>query len=1251
MATDLHPLEALMPQRIVVLDGAMGTMIQRYKLSEQDYRGKRFRDWKGKDLKGSLELLLLTKPEIVEEIHTQYLEAGADIIETNTFSATTVGLHDFLFAGEPPAGRKNQDFFQRVVDDVDLRALVHEMNVEAARIARRAANHVANQTGTRRLVAGSVGPLPVAVSMSPDVNDPAFRAVTFDQLKQTYFDQAKALLEGDVDLLLVETIFDTLNAKAALFAIAEVFEQTGKKVPLIISGTVTDRSGRMLSGQTVEAFLISIAHAQPLIVGLNCALGPDEMEPYVEELARISPYFMSAYPNAGLPDPLSETGFPETPKTFTPKVAKWAENGWLNLVGGCCGTTPEHIRTIAETVHDCEPRQIQSAIRTPRSAILQLSGLEPLKITPEFGFAVIGERTNITGSPKFSKLILAGDFEGALAVARQQVQGGANLLDVNMDEGMIDSEAAMTRFVNLVGSEPEIARIPVVIDSSKWSVIEAGLKCVQVKAVVNSISLKNGEEEFLRQARLIRQYGAATIVMAFDERGQADNSQRKIDICSRAYDLLTKQADFPASDIIFDPNILTIATGLEEHRNYAVDFIEATRWIKNNLPGARVSGGVSNISFSFRGNNTVREAMHAAFLFHAIRAGLDMGIVNAGQLAVYEEIEPDLRERVEDALLNRRDDATERLVEFAENVKAKDKTPVIHDAWRKEPVEERLKHALVKGIVDYIDTDTEEARQKCQRPLDVIEGPLMAGMSVVGDLFGSGKMFLPQVVKSARVMKKAVAYLMPFMEAEKSAGAKPQGRIVMATVKGDVHDIGKNIVGVVLQCNNYDVVDLGVMVPAAKILETAREKNADAIGLSGLITPSLDEMVHVAQEMDREGFRLPLLIGGATTSRAHTAVKIAPHYHESTIHVLDASRAVGVVNSLLSAKQKAAFDAKTRAEYEVLRKAHSAKTREKKLITLAQARANRTPIDWSSYAPPKPNFTGARTINPSIVELRDYIDWSPFFHAWELRGRYPAIFDDRTIGAQARELFDDAHEILERIIAEKSLTARGVFAFWPANADDDDVDLFRDQSRREKLATFYFLRQQMQKPAGQFNHCLADYMAADSPDYLGGFAVTIHGADEVAEEFKTAHDDYSAIITKALADRLAEAFAEYSHLQARIGWGFGGDENLSNADLIREKYRGIRPAAGYPASPDHAEKRTLFDLLEAEEKIAIKLTESYAMHPGASVSGLYFSHPDATYFGVGQIGRDQILDYARRRSESIATVEKRLGPNLGYESN
>jgi 5-methyltetrahydrofolate--homocysteine methyltransferase len=917
------------------------------------------------------------------------------------------------------------------------------------------------------------------------------------------------------------------------------------------------------------------------------------------------------------------------------------------------------------------------------ASALQLSGLESLNITPQFGFAVIGERTNITGSPKFSKLILAGDFEGALAVARQQVQGGANLLDVNMDEAMIDSEASMTRFLNLIGSEPEIARIPIMIDSSKWSVIEAGLKCLQGKAVVNSISLKNGEDEFLQQAQTIRRYGAAAIVMAFDEKGQADNFQRKIDICARAYDLLTQKVGFPANDIIFDPNILTVATGLEEHRNYAVDFIEATRWIKQHLPGARVSGGVSNISFSFRGNNNVREAMHAAFLFHAIRAGLDMAIVNAGQLAVYEEIEPELRERVEDVLLNRRDDATERLIEFAEGVKAKSKTAVADEAWRKQPVEERLKHALVKGIIDHIDADTEEARSQYKRPLDVIEGPLMAGMSVVGDLFGSGKMFLPQVVKSARVMKKSVAYLMPFMEAEKSAGAKPQGRIVMATVKGDVHDIGKNIVGVVLQCNNYDVVDLGVMVPAAKILDTAREKSADVIGLSGLITPSLDEMVHVAQEMEREGFRLPLLIGGATTSRAHTAVKIAPHYKASTVHVLDASRAVGVVSALLNEKLKSEFDLKTREDYERLRREYAAKTEAKKLLTLEQARTNRMPIDWSTYVPPKPDSLGVRVyvseelldgsaetgirsvraprkVAIALSDLVPYIDWSPFFHAWELRGRYPAIFDDPKVGKQARELFDDAGELLARIVAKNLLTPRGVYAFWPANAVGDDVHVYADDKRAENIAMFYFLRQQIQKPSAQFNHCLADYVAPisnwqttasipQSVDYLGGFAVSIHGADELAEQFKHELDDYSAIMSKALADRLAEAFAEYLHKQARISWGFGREEQLSNADLVREKYRGIRPAAGYPACPDHAEKRTLFDLLDAENNAGIRLTESFAMHPGASVSGLYFSHPNAKYFGVGQIGRDQVMDYATRRGESVDAIEKRLAPNLAYK--
>jgi 5-methyltetrahydrofolate--homocysteine methyltransferase len=1295
-----HPLATLLRKRIVVLDGAMGTTLQRLGLTEADYRGERFRDWKGKDLKGAIELLLLTKPEAVERVHEEYLHAGADVIETNTFSATTIGLHEFLFAGKPSNGRKDPEFFDRVVNDAALRETTREINDIAARMAREAADRISDETGEPRFVAGALGPLPVTASLSPDVNDPGFRAVTFDQIKRSYRDQIDALLGGGVDVLLVETIFDTLNAKAALVAISEAFEKNGRTVPLLISGTITDRSGRTLSGQTLEAFLTSIAHSDPLVVGLNCALGPDEMHPFVEELARVAPTFVSAYPNAGLPDPLSETGFPETPETFAPKMLQWARNGWLNMVGGCCGTTPSHIAAFARSARELPPRWVpqtarvkesdsmgeESAIHNPQTAIpLALSGLEPLNITPEFGFVVIGERTNVTGSPKFSKAILAGDFDGAVAIARQQVANGANIIDINLDEGMLDSEAAMTHFLHLVSSEPEITRVPVMIDSSKWSVIEAGLKCAQGKCVVNSISLKNGEEEFLRQALLIRRYGAAAIVMAFDERGQADTFERRIEICRRAYDLLTKRLNFPANDIIFDPNVLTVATGLEEHRNYAVDFIDATRWIKDNLPGARVSGGISNISFSFRGNNAVREAMHAAFLYHAIRAGLDMGIVNAGQLAVYEEIEPELRQRVEDVLLNRRADATERLVEFAEGVQAKVKEPAEEKAWRSAPVEERLKHALVHGVVDFIESDTEEARRSFSKPLQVIEGPLMAGMSVVGDLFGAGKMFLPQVVKSARVMKKAVAYLMPFMEAEKTAGAKPQARIVMATVKGDVHDIGKNIVGVVLQCNNYDVIDLGVMVPAAKILETARAVKADVIGLSGLITPSLDEMVHVAQEMERENFRVPLLIGGATTSRAHTAVKIAPHYKSSTVHVLDASRAVGVVNKLRNPELAKSFDEETRADYERLRAEHSARLDQRQLLTIAQARANAPRFDWDGYSPPKPEFLGVRIYSSALDSARvspersfqkvrdredaitstqdacvtqtialerliEFIDWSPFFHTWELRGRYPAIFDDAAIGKQARELFDDAQELLAKIVDQELLQARGVIGFWPANAFGDDVELFTDESRSSRLTTLHFLRQQMRKPQGQFNHCLADYVAPKL-DYIGGFAVTAGvGADEVATKFKAEHDDYSAIMLKALADRLAEAFAEYAHKLARDAWGFGRDENLRIEDLIREKYRGIRPAAGYPACPDHAEKRTLFDLLDAEKNAGIKLTESFAMHPGASVSGLYFSHPEAKYFGVGKIARDQVEDYAARTGSSVEEIEKRLAPNLAYEA-
>lgn len=1216
MHASAHPLYALLRKRIVILDGAMGTMVQQYKLAEQDYRGARFASHPS-DLKGNNDLLSITRPEVIEEIHAQYLAAGADIIETNTFNSQSISQADY-----------------------GLEPLVRDLNLAAAACARRAVE----KCGREAFVAGAVGPMSKTLSISRDVNDPARREVTFEQVKEAYREQVDALLAGGVDVLLVETIFDTLNAKAALFAITEVFEARRAQVPILVSGTITDLSGRTLTGQTVEAFWTSVSHAPLLSVGLNCALGPREMRPYIEEISRVAPVFVSAYPNAGLPDPLSATGFPETPESLAPQIRDWAEQGWLNIVGGCCGTTPAHIRAIAEAVKDCAPRVLPER----DSGILSLSGLEPLRITPDTGFVMIGERTNITGSPKFSKLILAGDFEGALAVARQQVEGGANILDVNMDEGMIDSEAAMTRFLNLICSEPDISRIPLMIDSSKWSVIEAGLRCVQGKSVVNSISLKAGEEEFIRQARLVRRYGAAAIIMAFDERGQADSFERRTEICGRAYGILTQKAGFPPEDIVFDPNILTVATGLEEHNNYAVDFIRTVSWIKEHLPHARVSGGVSNISFSFRGNNTVREAMHSAFLYHAIRAGLDMGIVNAGQLAVYEEIPKDLLTLVEDVLLNRRPDATERLVEFAETVKSQGKAAVKDEAWRDAPVEERLSHALVKGIVDYIEADTEEARCKLPRPLDVIEGPLMAGMSIVGDLFGSGRMFLPQVVKSARVMKKAVAYLMPYMEALKTAASRPQGRIVMATVKGDVHDIGKNIVGVVLQCNNYEVIDLGVMVSAERILEAARERQADVIGLSGLITPSLDEMAHVAREMDRLDFRVPLLIGGATTSRAHTAVKIAPHYRNPVIHVLDASRAVGVVSSLLSDEMRPEFEAKTAADYERLRQEHAAKTRDTKFIPIAQARANRVPIDWAGYTPPRPEFTGIREVQPTLATLIDYIDWSPFFHTWELRGRYPAIFDDPVHGKQARELFDDARALLDTIVRKEAFQARGVFAFWPANAEGDDVRLFADDERGSALATFHFLRQQMQKPASQHNLALADFIAPAGPDYLGGFAVGIHGGDELARQYEKENDDYSAIMAKALADRLAEAFAEYLHEHARIAWGFGANEHLSREQLILEQYRGIRPAAGYPACPDHTEKETLFSLLEAEARAGIRLTESFAMHPGAAVSGLYFSHPDAKYFGVGKINRDQVADYAARKGATVDYVEKWLAPNLGY---
>ena len=1199
----------------MILDGAMGTMVQRYKLTEEQYRGERFADHH-RLLKGANDLLCLTQPSIVEEIHGQYLDAGADIIETNTFNAQSISLADY-----------------------GLEPLVRDLNLAGVACARRAVE----KSGKRAFVAGSMGPMSKTLSLSRDVNDPARREVTFDQVKNAYREQVEALIEGGVDVLLVETIFDTLNAKAALFAIMETFEKLGVEVPIMVSGTVTDLSGRTLTGQTVEAFLISISHAPILSVGLNCAFGPKEMRPPLEALSHCAPFYLSCYPNAGLPDPLSPTGFPETPETLAPQIRQWAQDGLLNIVGGCCGTTPDHIRAIAEAVADCPPRR-----RPELTPATRLSGLEPLIITPESGFLMVGERTNITGSPKFSKLILAGDFEAALAVARQQVEGGANILDINMDEGMIDSEATMTHFLNLVASEPDISRIPIMIDSSKWSVLEAGLKCVQGKCVVNSISLKVGEEEFKRQARLLRRYGAAAVVMAFDEAGQADNTERRKEICTRAYRILTEEVGFPASDIIFDPNVLTVGTGIEEHNGYGVSFIEATRWIKENLPQAKVSGGISNVSFAFRGNNPVREAMHSAFLFHAIKAGLDMGIVNAGMLAVYEEIPKELLVRVEDVLLNRRPDATERLVDFAETVKSAGKAVVKDEAWRGAPVEQRLAHALVKGIVEFIDEDVEEARRQAKRTIEVIEGPLMAGMEIVGDLFGAGKMFLPQVVKSARVMKKAVAYLMPFMEAEKAANphAKAKGKIIMATVKGDVHDIGKNIVGVVLQCNNFEVIDLGVMCPAEKILAAAREHGADVIGLSGLITPSLEEMTYVAQEMARQGFTIPLLIGGATTSRAHTAVKIAPHYPHPVVHVLDASRAAGVVGSLLSAELRPSYEAALRKDYEGLRRSHAARTGEKKLLSLEAARANRTVIDRLKYLPPKPDFLGVRDVAPTLDQLVPLIDWSPFFHTWELRGRYPGILEDPEVGEQAQELFADAQKLLAQIVAQKQLQPRGVYAFWPANAVGDDVVLYTDDERTTPLTTLHFLRQQMVKPAGQQNHALSDYVAPrPGCDYLGGFAVAIHGCDALARAFEEEKDDYSSIMVKALADRLAEAFAEFLHREARIAWGFGKEEQLDGNDLLHERYRGIRPAAGYPACPDHTEKRTLFTLLDAGNRAGVRLTESCAMMPGSAVSGLYFSHPDAKYFAVGKIGADQVADYAVRKGETIPWVEKWLAPN------
>ncbi len=1207
----------------------MGTMIQRYQLSEEDFRGERFKNHPS-DLKGNNDLLNLTRPDVIKAIHAEYLEAGADIIETNTFSTQRISLADY-----------------------HMEELDYELSYEGARLAREVADEYNLKTPDKpRFVAGAVGPTNRTASISPDVNDPGYRAVTFDILADAYYEQVRGLVDGGSDVLLVETIFDTLNAKAALFAIQRYAQESGKQLPIMISGTITDASGRTLSGQTVEAFWNSIRHANLLSVGLNCALGAKEMRPYLEELSTKAEVFISAYPNAGLPNEFG--AYDETPHETAHQVDDFMQAGLVNIVGGCCGTTPDHIRCIAEKAAKYRPR-----VRPQVEPYLRLSGLEAVTITPESIFVNVGERTNITGSPKFSKLILAEDYEAALTVARQQVEGGAQVIDINMDEGMIDSEAVMVKFLNLVASEPDIAKLPIMVDSSKWTVIEAGLKCLQGKGIVNSISLKEGEDKFREYARKILSYGAAVVVMAFDENGQADNLERRIEICKRSYDILVNEIGFPPQDIIFDPNILTVATGLEEHNNYAVDFINATRWIKQNLPLAKVSGGVSNISFSFRGNNVVREAMHSAFLYHAIKAGMDMGIVNAGMLEVYQEVPKELLERVEDVLLNRRPDATERLVEFAETVKAKGKEIVRDEAWRNEPVEKRLSHSLVKGIVEYLDDDVEEARQKYPRPLEVIEGPLMDGMNIVGDLFGSGKMFLPQVVKSARVMKKAVAYLLPFIEEEKLKNADASqrsnaGKVLMATVKGDVHDIGKNIVGVVLACNNFEVIDLGVMVPAQRIIEEAKKQQVDIIGLSGLITPSLDEMVHFAKEMEREGFTIPLIVGGATTSRIHAAVKIAPNYSGPAIHVLDASRSVTVCSSLMNKDARDGYIQSIKDEYAKAREAHMNKRSDKRFVSIDDARNLRCQIDLNGSVPPKPTFAGTKVFEAfPLEELVPYIDWTPFFHTWELRGSYPKIFEDKNVGQEARELFDNAQALLNRVIKENLLQANGVIGFWPANSVGDDIELYSDESRTQLLSKIHTLRQQAEKAAGEPYYALSDFIAPkDSgvPDYFGGFAVTAGiGCDELVAQFEKDHDDYNSIMAKAIADRLAEAFAEKMHeLVRREYWGYAKEEQLTNQDLIKEQYQGIRPAPGYPACPDHTEKTTLFELLKAEDNAHMHLTESLAMLPAASVSGFYFAHPQSRYFGLGKISKDQVEDYAKRKNMSVETVERWLSPNLNY---
>ncbi|HEY0208345.1 methionine synthase [Acerihabitans sp.] len=1220
-------LRRQLAQRIMVLDGGMGTMIQSYRLEEADYRGARFADWPS-DLKGNNDLLVLSKPEVIAAIHDDYLAAGADILETNTFNSTAIAMADY-----------------------QMEALVSELNFEAARLARLSADKwTARTPGKPRYVAGVLGPTNRTASISPDVNDPAYRNVSFDQLVSAYREAVHALVEGGVDLIMVETIFDTLNAKAAIFAIETEFEAMDVQLPVMISGTITDASGRTLSGQTTEAFYNSLRHVKPLSFGLNCALGPDELRQYVAELSRIADCYVSAHPNAGLPNAFGE--YDLGPDEMAGQIKEWAISGFLNIVGGCCGTTPEHIAAMARAVEGLAPRVLPQ-----RPVACRLAGLEPLNITADSLFVNVGERTNVTGSARFKRLIKEDKYNEALAVALQQVESGAQIIDINMDEGMLDSAAAMVRFLHLIAGEPDISRVPIMIDSSKWEVIEQGLKCIQGKGIVNSISMKEGEDAFIHHARMVRRYGAAVVVMAFDEEGQADTRQRKIDICRRAYRILTETVGFPPEDIIFDPNIFAIATGIEEHNNYAQDFIGACADIKAELPHALISGGVSNVSFSFRGNEPVREAIHAVFLYYAIKNGLDMGIVNAGQLAIYDDLSDELREAVEDVVLNRRADGTERLLDLAEKYRAgknDDDTRQQQAEWRGWPVNKRLEYALVKGITEFIEADTEESRQQAARPIEVIEGPLMAGMNVVGDLFGAGKMFLPQVVKSARVMKQAVAYLEPFIKAGKEK-QKAAGKILLATVKGDVHDIGKNIVGVVLQCNNYEIIDLGVMVSMDKILKSAREFNVDIIGLSGLITPSLDEMVNVAKEMERQGFTLPLLIGGATTSKAHTAVKIEKNYSGPTVYVQNASRSVGVVSALLSDEQRDAFVLRTRKEYDTVRIQHGRKKPRTPPVSLQAARDNDLAMDWENYTPPVAHRLGIQAVSATIETLRNYIDWTPFFMTWSLAGKYPRILEDEVVGVEAKRLFDDANALLDQLSAQKSLNPRGVVGIFPANRVGDDIEVYRDESRREILVVSHHLRQQTEK--SEFaNYCLADFVApkaSGKADYLGAFAVT-GGLEEdtLAAAFDAQQDDYNKIMVKALSDRLAEAFAEYLHERVRkVYWGYAPNENLGNEELIRENYQGIRPAPGYPACPDHTEKAAIWQLLNVDDATGMRLTESYAMWPGASVSGWYFSHPDSKYYAVAQIQRDQVEDYARRKNMPIAEIERWLAPNLGYDAD